>query len=82
MFIKDGGKRAKCNYCKNDVVCGDSKSGTSVMKNHIERCKEYPPNIDKTQRLLSLYSEQTEQVKGDGSVDDNVARAFVNGKKR
>lgn len=79
-FTKDGDKRAKCNYCKNDV-CGDSKSGTSVMKNHILRCKEYPPNIDKSQRLLSLQSEQTEQVKGDGSVDDNMAGAFVNGRK-
>uniref|UniRef100_A0A803MVU4 BED-type domain-containing protein n=1 Tax=Chenopodium quinoa TaxID=63459 RepID=A0A803MVU4_CHEQI len=79
-FTRDGDKRAKCNYCETDV-CGDSKSGTSVMKNHITRCKEYPPNIDKSQRLLCLQSEQTEQVKGDGSVDDNMSGTFVNGRK-
>ncbi|KAL2902201.1 Zinc finger BED domain-containing protein RICESLEEPER 1, partial [Bienertia sinuspersici] len=50
---KEGDKRAKCQYCKNDA-CGDSKSGTTVMKNHLDRCKEYPPNIDNSQRLLSL----------------------------
>uniref|UniRef100_A0A803N6M4 Uncharacterized protein n=1 Tax=Chenopodium quinoa TaxID=63459 RepID=A0A803N6M4_CHEQI len=66
---------------KKADVCGDSKSGTSVMKNHILRCKEYPANIDKSQRLLSLKSELTEQVKRDGSVDDNMSGTFVNGRK-
>ncbi|CAO2831225.1 unnamed protein product [Amaranthus hypochondriacus] len=58
-ILKNGEKRAECSYCKIDV-CGDSKSGTSVMKNHLLRCKEYPPNIDKKQRLLSFQSEQTQ----------------------
>uniref|UniRef100_A0A803L935 BED-type domain-containing protein n=1 Tax=Chenopodium quinoa TaxID=63459 RepID=A0A803L935_CHEQI len=80
LFTRDGDKRAKCNYCETDV-CGDSKSGTTVMQNHLKRCKEYPPNIDKSQKLLSLQSEQTEQVKGDGSVDENMSGTFVNGRK-
>uniref|UniRef100_A0A803N6R2 BED-type domain-containing protein n=1 Tax=Chenopodium quinoa TaxID=63459 RepID=A0A803N6R2_CHEQI len=80
LFTRDGDKRAKCNYCETNV-CGDSKSGTTVMQNHLKRCKEYPPNIDKSQRLLSLQSEQTEQVKGDGSVDENMPGTFVNGRK-
>ncbi|CAO2837661.1 unnamed protein product [Amaranthus hypochondriacus] len=58
-ILKNGEKRAERSYCKIDV-CGDSKSGTTVMKNHLLRCKEYPPNIDKKQRLLSLQSEQTQ----------------------
>ncbi|CAO2832430.1 unnamed protein product [Amaranthus hypochondriacus] len=45
-YLKNGEKRAECSYCKIDV-CGDSQSGTTVMKNHMLRCKEYPPNIDK-----------------------------------
>ncbi|KNA10950.1 hypothetical protein SOVF_139640 [Spinacia oleracea] len=71
LIIKNGEERAKCVYCPTDV-CGSSKTGTSVMKNHLLRCKEYPPNIDKSQRLLSLQSEQSQQSMGDGSVGENV----------
>lgn len=74
-FTKDSDKRAKCHYCKIDV-CGDSKSGTTVMKNHLDRCKEYPPNIDKKQRLLSLQSDQIE-----GNLEDSVGDNMV-GEKR
>ncbi|KAL2903417.1 Zinc finger BED domain-containing protein RICESLEEPER 2 [Bienertia sinuspersici] len=66
-IIKDGEIRAQCTYCKGDV-CGNSKSGTTVMKNHLVRCKRYPPNIDMSQTLLSL--SQSEQI--NACVDDNV----------
>lgn len=49
-------KRAICDYCGLDL-CGDSKSGTKVLINHLERCVQYPPNIDKSQRLLALQSD-------------------------
>ncbi|KAK9677784.1 hypothetical protein RND81_11G166700 [Saponaria officinalis] len=62
--IIDGKKRAGCRYCTSNV-CGDSKSGTSVMRNHLERCLEYPPNIDKSQKLLALHNDLT--TKGEGA---------------
>ncbi|XP_021728705.1 zinc finger BED domain-containing protein DAYSLEEPER-like [Chenopodium quinoa] len=57
-FIKkDGENKAECIYCHTFIGCA-SLQGTSGMKNHIKRCKEYPPNIDQNQQLLSL-SQQT-----------------------
>ncbi|KAK9671623.1 hypothetical protein RND81_12G043100 [Saponaria officinalis] len=57
--IIDGKKRVGCRYYTSNV-CGDSKSGTSVMKNHLDRCLEYPPNIiDKSQKHLALQSDPT-----------------------
>uniref|UniRef100_A0A803NAS0 BED-type domain-containing protein n=1 Tax=Chenopodium quinoa TaxID=63459 RepID=A0A803NAS0_CHEQI len=56
-FIKkDGENKAECIYCHTFIGCA-SLQGTSGMKNHIKR-KEYPPNIDQNQQLLSL-SQQT-----------------------
>ncbi|KAL9227709.1 hypothetical protein vseg_003363 [Gypsophila vaccaria] len=57
-ILVDGKKRAECHYCTVNV-CGDSKSGTSVLRNHLERCLEYPPNIDKSQKLLALQNDIT-----------------------
>ncbi|KAL2905371.1 Zinc finger BED domain-containing protein RICESLEEPER 4 [Bienertia sinuspersici] len=66
-IIKDGELRTKCIYCNVDV-CGSSKSGTTVMKNHLLRCKEYPPNINKSQTFLKFSKgEQTH-----ASVDDDL----------
>uniref|UniRef100_A0A803MGQ2 BED-type domain-containing protein n=1 Tax=Chenopodium quinoa TaxID=63459 RepID=A0A803MGQ2_CHEQI len=57
-FIKnDGENKDECIYCHTFIGCA-SLQGTSGMKNHIKRCKEYPPNIDQNQQLLSL-SQQT-----------------------
>uniref|UniRef100_A0A803M801 BED-type domain-containing protein n=1 Tax=Chenopodium quinoa TaxID=63459 RepID=A0A803M801_CHEQI len=74
LIVKDGDKRSKCVHCKVDV-CGDSKMGTSAMKNHIERCKEYPPNVDKSQRLLGFQIEQSQQTLGDVSVGEAIGKA-------
>ncbi|KAK9713914.1 hypothetical protein RND81_06G058800 [Saponaria officinalis] len=68
--IIDGKKRAGCRYCTSNV-CGDSKSGTSVMKNHLDRCLEYPPNIfDKSQQHLALQSDPT--TKGATDIHDRA----------
>uniref|UniRef100_A0A803LAE6 BED-type domain-containing protein n=1 Tax=Chenopodium quinoa TaxID=63459 RepID=A0A803LAE6_CHEQI len=72
LIVKDGNKRSQCVYCKVDV-CGDSRSGTSVMRNHLERCKEYPPNVDKSQRRLAFQIEQSQRILGDASVGDNAS---------
>ena len=38
-------REIKCKYCKQLLhVC--SKNGTSVMKNHLQRRKKYPANVD------------------------------------
>ncbi|KAL2901582.1 Zinc finger BED domain-containing protein RICESLEEPER 2 [Bienertia sinuspersici] len=66
-IIKDGEVRAKCTYCNGDV-CGKSKSGTTVMKNHLLRCKEYPPNINKSQTFLKFSKSEQTHV----SVDDDL----------
>uniref|UniRef100_A0A803KUP1 BED-type domain-containing protein n=1 Tax=Chenopodium quinoa TaxID=63459 RepID=A0A803KUP1_CHEQI len=56
-FIKkDGENKAECIYCHTFIGCA-SLQGTSGMKNHIKRCKEYPPNIDQNQQLLSLSQQ-------------------------
>uniref|UniRef100_A0A803MLR6 BED-type domain-containing protein n=1 Tax=Chenopodium quinoa TaxID=63459 RepID=A0A803MLR6_CHEQI len=56
-FIKkDGENKAECIYCHTLIGCA-SLQGTSGMKNHIKRCKEYPPNIDQNQQLLSLSQQ-------------------------
>ncbi|KAK9706398.1 hypothetical protein RND81_07G121500 [Saponaria officinalis] len=75
--IIDGKKRAGCRYCTSNV-CGDSKSGTSVMKNHLERCLEYPPNIDKSQKLLALHNDLT--TKGEGASGSNTHDKTIIGK--
>uniref|UniRef100_A0A803MMH8 BED-type domain-containing protein n=1 Tax=Chenopodium quinoa TaxID=63459 RepID=A0A803MMH8_CHEQI len=54
---KDGESKTECIYCHTFIGCA-SLQGISGMKNHILRCKEYPPNIDQKQKILSL-SQQT-----------------------
>lgn len=50
--------RAKCVYClKADYACDTTANGTKSLNNHVERCKEYPPNkinIDAKQKVLSF----------------------------
>ncbi|KAL8140484.1 hypothetical protein V2J09_006505 [Rumex salicifolius] len=43
-ILKDGLQKAVCKYCSRHIGC-DPKSGTSALKNHIERCKEYPTKM-------------------------------------
>ena len=56
----------ECKYCEKLLhIC--SKNGTSIMKNHLQRCKKYPANLDKKQKLLSFQTKRV--VKEDGSID-------------
>ena len=43
---------ATCSYCGSVLAC-PTKSGTSCLRNHLNRCKKYPPNVvDKKQKTL------------------------------
>ncbi|XP_031249080.1 uncharacterized protein LOC116106913 isoform X2 [Pistacia vera] len=46
---EDGKELAKCNHCEKEFV-GSSKSGTTHLKNHLERCKSKssPGGADKS----------------------------------
>ncbi|KAJ0915548.1 putative transcription factor/ chromatin remodeling BED-type(Zn) family [Helianthus annuus] len=58
--------KAECIYCHKLIGCS-SKGGTTPLRNHINACKDYPPNIDKKQKLLDLESKT--HVSDDGSVE-------------
>ncbi|GAB4846293.1 hypothetical protein Ancab_025294 [Ancistrocladus abbreviatus] len=51
--LKD--QKAQCKYC-NDILSADPAKGTSCLKNHIDRCKKYPANIELAQRKLALQA--------------------------
>ncbi|GAB4852155.1 hypothetical protein Ancab_016345 [Ancistrocladus abbreviatus] len=51
--LKD--QKAQCKYC-NAILGADPTKGTSCLKNHIDRCKKYPANIELAQRKLALQA--------------------------
>ncbi|KNA24520.1 hypothetical protein SOVF_015220 [Spinacia oleracea] len=55
---------AICAYCEKDFACS-TYNGTSSLSNHLLRCKKYPPNVDKYQKILSF---QAGSVRSDGSM--------------
>lgn len=55
----------KCKYCSN-LIRASSKKGTSAFKNHLERCKKYPTNLDMRQKLIDFDTRIV--VNEDGSV--------------
>ncbi|WOL00412.1 hypothetical protein Cni_G09125 [Canna indica] len=46
-------QRATCKYCEKSLACSTS-SGTSCLSNHLNRCKKYPTNVEKSQRTLTF----------------------------
>uniref|UniRef100_A0A803LUS7 BED-type domain-containing protein n=1 Tax=Chenopodium quinoa TaxID=63459 RepID=A0A803LUS7_CHEQI len=52
------GMQAICKYCGMSYKCGAKKNGTSVLWDHISRCRKYPFNTpkDSKQSLLSFKS--------------------------
>ncbi|GAB4844255.1 hypothetical protein Ancab_037619 [Ancistrocladus abbreviatus] len=51
--LKD--QKAQCKYC-NAILGADPAKGTSCLKNHIDRCKKYPANIELAQRKLAFQA--------------------------
>jgi len=43
-----------------------SKKGTSALKNHLDRCKKYPTNLNKRQNFIDVDTRTI--VNEDGSV--------------
>ena len=55
-------EKAKCKYC-GKVLAANTNNGTSTLKKHIQSCSEYPYNVDKKQKKISLFRDpQTESV--------------------
>ena len=55
----------KCKYC-GKLIRASSKNETSALKNHLERCKKYPANLDKRQKFIDFDTKTI--VNEDGSV--------------
>jgi len=55
----------KCKYCSK-FIRASSKNETSALKNHLERCKKYPANLDRKQKLIDFDTRTI--VNEDGSV--------------
>ena len=55
----------KCKYC-GKLIRASSRNGTSALKNHLDRCKKYPANLDKMQKLIDFDTKTI--VNEDGSV--------------
>ncbi|KAK9677040.1 hypothetical protein RND81_11G118100 [Saponaria officinalis] len=51
--VKD---KLKCKYCKT-LITHVSSNGTTALKTHIKRCKNYPPNLDRKQKLIEFESK-------------------------
>ena len=66
-------REVECKYCEKLLhVC--AKNGTSVMKNHLQRCKKYPANLDQKQKLISFQTKRV--VKEDGSIEHVNVHSF------
>jgi len=55
----------KCKYCSK-LIRASSKNETSALKNHLERCKKYPANLDRRQKLIDFDTRTI--INEDGSV--------------
>ncbi|CAL2260675.1 unnamed protein product [Prunus armeniaca] len=77
-------KRAKCRYCPKsklglgDYACDSGKNGTSGMISHIRKyCKYYPPNQDKTQKIITGDRSQSNKMVARGFLQSDVMDACV-----
>nr|XP_021851849.1 zinc finger BED domain-containing protein RICESLEEPER 1-like [Spinacia oleracea] len=70
--IVNGEEKAQYLYCKTLIGCATSQ-GTSAMKNHILRCKSYPPNIDHEKKLLAL-GQQTQTTLDGNLVEQRMGK--------
>lgn len=57
---------AKCLYCGALIGCKGS-NGTTPLKNHVERCKKLPANIDRKQALIEF--DPKTRVNDDGTTE-------------
>ncbi|KAK8675948.1 hypothetical protein V6N13_034006 [Hibiscus sabdariffa] len=57
---------ASCKYCQHRIGCS-TKNGTTPLANHINRCKKYPPNLDKKKKLIDFETKTL--VNEDGTTE-------------
>ncbi|KAK8976572.1 hypothetical protein V6N11_049229 [Hibiscus sabdariffa] len=79
--ISDSNNEAKsekdvveCNYCGKCIAYKPSY-GTSGMKNHIARCKRFPANLNRKQKLVDFESKT---ITSPGGTSKIVQKAFDN----
>ena len=64
-IIVDNRVKGVCQYCGKEYFA-DPSCGTSNLISHIDKCKKYPPNIEKMkgsgQRILSFKKETKEKL--------------------
>ncbi|KAK9013551.1 hypothetical protein V6N11_041555 [Hibiscus sabdariffa] len=62
---------ASCKYCQQLIGCS-TKNGTTPLANHISRCKKYPPNLDKKQKLIDFESRTL--INEDGTTETELRK--------
>ncbi|KAL8170406.1 hypothetical protein V2J09_022210 [Rumex salicifolius] len=60
---------AKCKYCSTLIGCLP-KNVTTCLKNHVQRCKKFPANLDRTQKMIELDAEA---IEGDNGMIGRIA---------
>ncbi|KAK9000424.1 hypothetical protein V6N11_080924 [Hibiscus sabdariffa] len=65
---------ASCKYCQHRIGCS-TKNGTTPLANHINRCKKYPPNLDKKQKLIDFETKTL--VNEDGTTEIAFASLYM-----
>lgn len=67
-FTRDASDKlhASCDYCSQRMRC-PSKNGTTSLRNHLSRCKKYPYNEDKKQKMLFFQNQSSVQDTGDST---------------
>ena len=55
-------EKTKCKYCEK-VLSHNANNGTTTLRKHLQSCSEYPYNVDKKQKKISLFRDSyTESV--------------------
>ncbi|KAK8574743.1 hypothetical protein V6N12_062427 [Hibiscus sabdariffa] len=61
---------ASCKYCQHRIGCS-TKNGTTPLANHINRCKKYPPNLDKKKKLIDFETKTLVNEDGTTEIEDD-----------
>uniref|UniRef100_A0A803MYS9 BED-type domain-containing protein n=1 Tax=Chenopodium quinoa TaxID=63459 RepID=A0A803MYS9_CHEQI len=67
--------QVKCKYCEK-LLTGNTNNGTSSLKKHLNSCPKFPANIDKKQKLISVFraSPSDTTVVSNWEFDQNSCR--------
>nr|XP_009782790.1 PREDICTED: uncharacterized protein LOC104231482 [Nicotiana sylvestris] len=77
-FEVNGVDKARCIYSKQAYDANSPRNGTTGLKNHLTRCKEYPPNIDKDKSQTKIYFQSCQNDGGSlWKFDQEVVRRVL-----